>query len=98
MIPSNNEGYGFFGTVLLQKGRSAAKAEWAQAFKALEQAAPKEATEVHIRDFLDSKYGRWLADKVVTGTPAERHIKDNKKDFLKSFKEVISLSDRGYFE
>lgn len=59
MITSENEGYGFYGTMSLD---GCADAAWAAAMSAV--AAETGAEPEHARAFLDSTWGRHFADDV----------------------------------
>jgi len=61
-LESQNKQYGFFGTVALLHGREKAKDEWAVASRWVFQTLPSWSSE-DIRGFLDSTYGRHLADE-----------------------------------
>ena len=61
-LESQNKQYGFFGTVAIFHGRKKAKDEWAAASRWVFQALPSWSAE-DIRGFLDSTYGRHLADE-----------------------------------
>ena len=62
ILESQNKQYGFFGTVAILHGRKKAKDEWAAASRWVFQALPSWSAE-DIRGFLDSTYGRHLADE-----------------------------------
>jgi hypothetical protein len=61
-LPTANEAWGFFGTA---GGFTDAQAAWAIAFPAVAKATSGSAEGV--RDFLDSRHGRHLADDVANG-------------------------------
>ena len=62
IMPSQNESWGFFGTL---RHHAEPDEGWALAMKAIAKATgcPDEA----VRDFLDSRYGRHFADEVANG-------------------------------
>ncbi len=61
-LPTNNEAWGFFGTV----GHHADPAEaWPIAMAAVGEATG--SPDFAVRDFLDSRHGRHFADKVADG-------------------------------
>ena len=62
ILESQNKQYGFFGTVAILHGRKKAKDEWAAASCWVFQALPSWSAE-DVRGFLDSTYGRHLADE-----------------------------------
>ena len=67
-LPSQNETFGFFGTMTNCPGRDRPSAEvWALAFTLIADAthATSEDERIGIRDFLDSRMGRHFADEVV---------------------------------
>jgi hypothetical protein len=59
-LPSNNEAWGFFGTVRHHAEPSEA---WALAMTAVSEATT--CPEFAVRDFLDSRDGRYFADSVA---------------------------------
>lgn len=59
---SQNEGWGFFGTI---SHHAEPRAAWDMAFRAIASATKCEPWEV--RAFLDSRYGRHFADEVAMG-------------------------------
>lgn len=61
VIPSKNRDWGFYGTTRRNRNFSVRK-EWANAFQWVAKAVPCWSPE-HIRDFLDSRCGRHLADE-----------------------------------
>ncbi len=60
-IQSQNKKYGFYGTTR-RNGTLKIRKEWPAAFEWMRKAAPGWSAE-NIRDFLDSQYGRHLADE-----------------------------------
>ncbi len=67
-LPSQNETFGFFGTITNCPHRDCPSAEvWALAFSLIADAthADSEDEMIGIRDFLDSPMGRHFADDVV---------------------------------
>lgn len=64
-LPTANEAWGFYGTT---SGFTDADAAWAIAFPAV--LAATEGTAEGVRDFLDSRHGRHLADDVHNGVHA----------------------------
>lgn len=73
VLPSRNEGYGFFGTVSREFGSRGAPAEWEKMFRHvasrrddLRGRFKKDLTSGAVRDFLDSKHGRYLGDTYVS--------------------------------
>ncbi len=68
ILPSRNEGYGFFGTMTRCAERDRRSAEvWALASSIIADAirADSEDAMIGIRDFLDSRMGRHFADDVA---------------------------------
>jgi hypothetical protein len=68
ILPSRNEGHGFFGTLTSCPLRDRRSAEvWALASNLIAAAirADSEDEMIGIRDFLDSRMGRHLADDVI---------------------------------
>lgn len=75
MIKSNNEMYGFHGT--MKNSRRAAKREFNAVAQALIERFDMNGSEDIVVRFLDSTYGRHFADKVVeSGKPASSFIND----------------------
>lgn len=64
-LPTRNEAWGFYGSTA---GFTDADAAWSIAFPAV--AAATRASADGVRDFLDSRYGRHLADDVNNGIHA----------------------------
>ena len=65
MLMTNNEGWGFFGTI---SQHADAEAAWREAFIRIAEATACSAES--IRDFLDSRHGRHFADDVANGLAA----------------------------
>lgn len=63
ILRTQNEGWGFFGTVAASFGYENATAAWALASGAIIEATGQNAGSV--RAFLDSRHGRHFADAVV---------------------------------
>jgi len=61
-LPSNNESWGFFGTIRHHADPAEA---WRIAFQAIADATG--SSDVGVRDFLDSRHGRHFADDVANG-------------------------------
>lgn len=61
-LPSNNESWGFFGTIRHHANPTEA---WPIAMRAIGEATG--CSEFGVRDFLDSRHGRHFADDVATG-------------------------------
>ena len=61
-LPTNNEAWGFWGTIHHHAGPADA---WPIAMKAISRATG--CTDFAVRDFLDSRDGRHLADDVTNG-------------------------------
>lgn len=70
IVPTNNKDNGFYGTV--KKDKDAA---WRKQFVALTKIF-KSVAIIHVRNFLDSTYGRHLADEVNSGYSADEAIKN----------------------
>lgn len=67
-LPSQNETFGFFGTMTNCPRRDRPSAEvWALAFSLIAEAihADSEDEMIGVRDFLDSRMGRHFADDVI---------------------------------
>jgi hypothetical protein len=60
-LPSKNQGWGFFGT--MQHGGADPMQSWNAASEMI--AAATEASTQGVRDFLDSRHGRRVADDVL---------------------------------
>ena len=63
ILESRNKQYGFYGTTV-GNGVKAVEKEWAAAFRWVARAMPHWSPE-NIRDFLDSRIGRHLADEAL---------------------------------
>lgn len=63
ILESRNRQYGFYGTSV-KSGVTGIKREWATAFRWVASAMPNWSPE-NIRDFLDSRIGRHLADEAL---------------------------------
>jgi hypothetical protein len=61
-LPSNNESWGFFGTIRHDADPAEA---WPVAMRAI--GAATGCSEIGVRDFLDSRHGRHFADDVASG-------------------------------
>lgn len=62
-LESQNKEYGFYGTINLHYSEEKTNKKWADAFKTLSELSGKKAEE--IRDYLDSRSGRKLADCII---------------------------------
>lgn len=62
VLPSNNEAWGFFGTIRHHADPTEA---WPIVSRAIADATG--CSEIGIRDFLDSRHGRHFADDVANG-------------------------------
>jgi len=86
VLPTENESYGFYGTCITAgKTEAEAKNLWDEASKGLKKLNPK-ATPEQIRDFLDSRIGRHIADQVAgDNKPVDTVLKEKwvGKDFSK---------------
>ena len=63
VLESENKGYGFYGTINLHYSEEKTNKKWTEAFETLTQLTNKKPEE--IRDYLDSRSGRKLADCVI---------------------------------
>lgn len=97
VIPSNNPFHGFFGTVALKKGSEGAEKEWHRAFHAIASAAP-EAKPEEVRNFLDSSYGRHVADEHLSGHTMEKQLEFRRARFLRHFAEIQRQTAAGKFD
>ena len=70
LLPSRNEGWGFHGTASIYAD---AELAWTMAFMAISKATGAGAEAV--RDFLDSRHGRHLADDVANGVLGQFDLK-----------------------
>lgn len=94
--PSDNESFGFYGTVNGDK-----KGHWDKAFKALKSHFPHKSDK-HIRDFLDSTHGRHLADvyndnasidHIMKSPSYRRPIYKGMDEVSKAIKYTVTLPD-----
>lgn len=74
ILPSENQGHGFYGTVALERGEAAAESEWKKMSRRCIGAGLSPAS---CRDFLDSRMGRHLADAVLARTVSALELKRN---------------------
>lgn len=65
ILPTNNETWGFFGTIHTSQNQAVAEQAWAVASETL--ANTTQCDPIDIRCFLDSKNGRHFADDVCNG-------------------------------
>lgn len=97
VIPTNNDFHGFFGTVALKKGADGAETEWTRAFWAISAAVP-EAKPEEVRNFLDSPYGRHVADEHLSGHTVEKQLEFRRARFLRHFAEIQRQTAAGKFD
>jgi hypothetical protein len=71
VLPSNNEAWGFFGTIRHHADPAEA---WPLAMRAIAEATG--CSEIGVRDFLGSRHGRHFADDVTNGLFEGRGIAD----------------------
>ncbi len=71
VLPTNNEAWGFTGTIAAY---SDAEKAWAEAFDQIRKATA--CADYGIRDFLDSPHGRHFADDVTNGLAAGDTIEE----------------------
>ena len=91
ILETKNEGWGFYGTTKMECNESQTKERWTEAFTTLIKFSNLQP-EV-IRRFLDSKYGRHLADACYKND-VEKVIKEwwkkgwiPKEIFLKNYQQ-----------
>ena len=72
VLPSNNEAWGFFGTI---RHHADPEQAWPLAFKAISNATG--CADEGVRDFLDSRHGRHFADDVANGLFEGRGLADS---------------------
>lgn len=75
ILTTENESYGFYGTIWTSLGgEKAAQAAWDVAFVKVQELTKMSSEDV--RTFLDSRYGRYLADSVANyGANAGQAVK-----------------------
>lgn len=99
-LPSANTGYGFHGTILAARGEDAAIQAWMTAsadiydFLAARGTPPQPED---VRNFLDSVYGRHVANEVLNKCPVREQLKWRSARFLKHFSEIQRQTARGDF-
>jgi hypothetical protein len=71
VLPSNNEAWGFFGTIRHHADPAEA---WPLAMRAIAEATG--CSEIGVRDFLDCRHGRHFADDVANGLFEGRGLAD----------------------
>lgn len=97
VIPTNNDFHGFFGTVALKKGADGAAQEWNRAFTTIASAVP-DAKPEEVRNFLDSPYGRHVADEHLSGHTVEKQLEFRRARFLRHFAEIQRQTAAGKFD
>ena len=95
MLSTNNPSYGFFGTIQRNRGEKGAQQAWSVAFATIQKSVPK-AEPVDIRNYLDSRYGRHVADQVLEGTSVQDQINLRTRRFHQKFAEIQRKAE--YFE
>lgn len=71
VLPSNNEAWGFFGTI---RHHADPVEAWPLAMRAIAEATG--CSEIGVRDFLDCRHGRHFADDVANGLFEGRGLAD----------------------
>jgi len=71
ILPTGNEAWGFFGTI---RHNADAEQAWPIAFRAIARATG--CSEIGVREFLDSRHGRYFADDVANGLVEGRGLAD----------------------
>ena len=98
---TKNPSWGFYGTWAQAKGReSAEKAYDAAAYaigdflrKRMERHTPEE-----VRNFLDSSYGRHMADEALSRSPVSSQLENRAARFLRNFAKVQRQTRDGAFD
>jgi len=83
-IQTNNEGWGFYGTCLVN-GLNAQK-EWKKAIKTLVK--DKGLSQEQARDLLDSKWGRHTANELTGGQSLKLQLENWHSYFTKSLLDI----------
>ncbi len=102
VLPTKNEGWGFWGTTSTQNNRSYEVTEkrWAEAFITLLELS--KISPERIRRFLDSRSGRHLADACYdkNSTVAETIKNQWQHSWFKRevFHKAYTVSDEEYYE
>ncbi len=73
-LPTNNETWGYWGTIDRSGHATDTAAAWTIAYKTIANATTCSAEGV--RDFLDSRHGRHLADHVINELFAGRPLRE----------------------
>jgi hypothetical protein len=81
ILPTENEKWGFYGTRVSDSPKTAEK-NWNTASTLLVKLSGK-SPEI-VRDFLDSKYGRWLADECHNSDLVEAINKAYNREYRKT--------------
>ncbi len=104
VLPAREESYGFFGTASRDFGQRNVEAEWGKMFRhvasrrdALRARLKRDLTPGAVRDFLDSKNGRHLADryasKGVDGDPVKAWSSFGGDEILVNFMKTYDPKD-----
>lgn len=73
-IKTNNTEYGFYGTTSINYNEKETLQRWNEAVKTLIELSGK--TKEEIRDFLDGRFGRYLADECIDNNVREIILKN----------------------
>nr|DAU59904.1 MAG TPA: hypothetical protein [Caudoviricetes sp.] len=101
VLESENKEYGFYGTIYNHYSEEKTNKKWTDAFKTLMELSNKKAEE--IRDYLDSRSGRKLADCVIDSrddlktTVRKEYIKWVEFDLFECNKKDYTVTNRILF-
>lgn len=96
MIQTQNRAAGFFGAISSSRGEEVATKEWDKAVATIRAARPNASDRV-IRNFLDSVYGRHVANGVLHKSPVRAQIEERPARFKKHFEQIERQTAAGHF-
>lgn len=99
-LPTRNPAFGFWGTVAAGNGNDEIRTQamWEMAFSivASQTDLPRGADAVDVRNFLDSRAGRALADQLQTGKNVREALEAMCRNWARTFRLI--MQDRAAFE
>ena len=101
ILKTENEQWGFYGTLFNHYDEHETQAKWNEAFKTLQEMSGKKAEE--IREFLDSRDGRHLADycldsdDTVKETIRKNYFNWIEKNIFEDKTKIVKIKDRTFF-
>lgn len=101
VLESENKEWGFYGTIFNHYSEEKTNKKWTEAFKTLLELSNKKAEE--IRDYLDSRSGRKLADCVIDSrddlktTVVKEYSKWVEFDLFETDKKLFTVTSKILF-